>query len=57
MCDFLVEGKIMVELKAMRRLGEVEEAQILNYLKATCIQVGLLFNFGEISLKYKRMIV
>jgi GxxExxY protein len=45
-CDFLVEGKILVELKAMRRLSEVEEAQILNYLKASSVRVGLLFNFG-----------
>lgn len=55
-CDFYVEEKILVELKAMRQLGEVEEAQILNYLKASAIRVGLLFNFGEKSLKYKRVI-
>lgn len=56
-CDFLVEGKIVVELKAIRRLSEVEEAITLNYLKASSIRVGLLFNFGEPSLKYQRLIV
>jgi len=55
-CDFLVEGKVVVELKAIKRLTGLEEAQILNYLKASGIQVGLLFNFGETSLKHKRIV-
>lgn len=55
-CDFLVEGKILVELKSIRVLTEIEEAQIQNYLVATKIKLGLLINFGEMSLKYKRII-
>ena len=56
-CDFLVEDKVLVELKAMKRLTEIEEAQILNYLKASGIKVGLLFNFGEKSLRHKRVVL
>ncbi|MFH1370313.1 MAG: GxxExxY protein [Planctomycetota bacterium] len=55
-CDFLVDRKVLVELKAMAVLTEVEEAQVLNYLKVTGLQVGLLVNFGQRSLKYKRLI-
>ncbi len=44
--DILVDGKIILELKAARTLAEENEAQILNYLKATNIEVGLLMNFG-----------
>jgi GxxExxY protein len=55
-CDFLVDGKVLVELKATQLLTEVEEAQVLNYLRATGLRVGLLVNFGQRSLKYKRLI-
>lgn len=55
-CDFLVENAVIVELKALRQLTAVEEAQLLNYLKATNMKVGLLINFGEVSLKYKRFV-
>ena len=55
-CDFLVEDKVLVELKAIKQLTAVEEAQVLNYLKATDIELGLLLNFGASSLKYKRII-
>lgn len=44
--DLLVEGKIIVELKAVRSIDPSHEAQLLNYLRATEIEVGLLFNFG-----------
>ncbi|MCK4353139.1 GxxExxY protein [candidate division WOR-3 bacterium] len=54
--DFVVDGKIIVEIKAIRCLSESEEAQLQNYLKATGIRVGLLFNFGECSLNYKKLI-
>jgi len=54
--DFLVDGKIIIEIKAMKCLTDIEEAQLQNYLKATSIKIGLLFNFGEKSLKYKRII-
>jgi GxxExxY protein len=56
-CDFLVGEKVLVELKALKAVTSVEEAQILNYLKATGLQVGLLINFGEQSLKYKRLVL
>jgi GxxExxY protein len=56
-CDFLVDGKVLVELKALKTITNVEEAQVLNYLKATGLQVGLLINFGEQSLRYKRLVL
>ena len=54
--DFLVEKKVVVEIKAMKQLTDIDEAQLQNYLKASEIRVGLLINFGEKSLKYKRII-
>ena len=51
--DLLVDNKIIVEIKAARRLTEEHEAQLLNYLKATNIEVGLLLNFGPVP-KIKR---
>ena len=44
--DILVDNKVIVEIKAARRLAKENEAQLLNYLKATDIEVGLLLNFG-----------
>jgi GxxExxY protein len=44
--DLLVDGVVIVELKAIQRLGPEEEAQLLNYLRATPYEVGLLLNFG-----------
>ena len=44
--DLLVEGKVIVELKAAEAISPAHEAQLLNYLKATGISVGLLLNFG-----------
>ena len=44
--DLLVDGAVIVELKAIQRLGPEEEAQLLNYLRATPYEVGLLLNFG-----------
>ncbi len=50
--DLVVEGKVIVEVKAVGELQKVHEAQLINYLKATSIQVGLLINFGpEIEIK------
>jgi GxxExxY protein len=45
--DLLVEDSVIVELKAVRELSEEHEAQLLNYLKATIYEVGLLMNFGR----------
>jgi len=53
-CDFIVEDKILVEIKALKKISEIEYAQVINYLKATGIKVGLLINFGSASLEYKR---
>ena len=55
--DFLVEGNVLVELKAQISLEDVHLAQILNYLKAYKIEIGLLINFGEKSLNFKRLIL
>ena len=52
--DFVCFGNVIVELKAIRKLGGLEEAQLLNYLKATNYPVGLLLNFGASSLEYER---
>ena len=52
--DFLCYENVVVELKALRKLSTIEEAQILNYLKATGFETGLLINFGSKSLEYKR---
>ncbi|QNF33824.1 GxxExxY protein [Adhaeribacter swui] len=54
--DFLVESKVLVELKAVSEINTLHYAQIINYLTAYKLQVGLLFNFGEESLKFKRFI-
>jgi len=53
--DFFVEGKIMVEIKAIIELENVQLAQAKNYLEAYNMQVGLLLNFGSISLQVKRL--
>ena len=53
--DFLVEDKIMVELKAVIKLEDVHLAQALNYLEAYKLETGLLINFGSKSLEFKRV--
>ena len=55
--DLICYGKIIVELKALTALTSQHESQLINYLKATGIKVGLLVNFGERSLKYKRLVL
>ena len=55
--DFVVEEKILVELKAVKELDDDHLAQILNYLKAYKLEVGLLINFGGKSLKFKRVVL
>lgn len=54
--DFFIEGKIMVELKAIIQLEDVHLAQALNYLEAYNLETGLLINFGAKSLQYKRLL-
>ena len=53
--DFLVDGKISVELKAIVKLEDVHLAQAMNYLEAYNLEVGLLINFGSKSLEFKRV--
>jgi GxxExxY protein len=55
--DFVVEGKVLVELKAVTALEDVHLAQVLNYLKAYRLEVGLLINFGSKSLTFKRLVL
>jgi len=52
--DFICYDKIIVETKALSQLMPEHDSQVLNYLKATGFQLGLLINFGEKSLVYKR---
>ena len=53
--DFLIEDRIMVELKALINLEDVHLAQALNYLEAYNLETGLLVNFGARSLQFKRL--
>ena len=55
--DFVVEGKVLIELKAVIELDDVHLAQVLNYLKAYRLEVGLLINFGSKSLTFKRLVL
>jgi GxxExxY protein len=54
--DFVVEGRVLVELKAIIELEDVHLAQVFNYLKAYKLEVGLLINFGSKSLTFKRLV-
>ncbi|OQX27496.1 MAG: GxxExxY protein [Desulfobacteraceae bacterium IS3] len=54
--DFLVEGKVMLEIKAVNKLEDVHFTQALNYLEASSLEIGLLLNFGAKSLEIKRLI-
>jgi len=53
--DFFVEGKVMVEIKAVEKLEDVHKAQAINYCEAYNIADGLLINFGSKSLDFKRV--
>jgi len=54
--DILVEDKVIIELKTVENLDKIHEAQLLNYLKATGINVGLLVNFKNTKAEIKRMV-
>jgi len=54
--DFLVAETVLVEIKALSELNHTHYAQTINYLEAYHLEVGLLINFGEPSLKYKRFL-
>lgn len=54
--DFVCYDKIIVETKAIQQLTGIDESQVINYLKATGFELGLLINFGAESLEYKRLV-
>ena len=54
--DFICYEEIIVEIKAISALSGLEEAQLINYLKATGLHIGLLLNFGSTSLEYRRLV-
>jgi len=55
--DILVEGKIILELKTVKTIDKIHEAQLLNYLKATGIRVGILVSFKHPKAEIKRMVL
>ena len=55
-CDIVVEDKVILELKAVKEINEIHEVQLVNYLKGTGIEVGLLINFGP-SVQVKRKVL
>ncbi len=55
--DFVCYSAIVLELKALTQIGPIEEAQVINYLKGTGYEIGLLLNFGRTSLQSKRYIL
>ncbi|MGA9452754.1 MAG: GxxExxY protein [Verrucomicrobiia bacterium] len=57
LADFVAYGKIIVELKALDKLTSREEAQVINYLKSSGLEVGVLINFGAPSLEWKRIML
>lgn len=54
--DFLVFDRVVLEIKALSCLGAVDDAQIINSLKCCRRELGLLFNFGELSLEWRRFV-
>jgi len=54
--DFVIENKIILEIKTVKNFENIHYAQLLNYLKATGLRVDYLINFGKLKLEWKRMI-
>jgi GxxExxY protein len=55
--DIIVNGSVVLELKAAKMIDEIHQAQLLNYLRATGLRVGLILNFGTPRLGIKRMVL
>jgi GxxExxY protein len=55
--DFICFDNVVVELKALARIGGIEQSQVINYLKVTGHEIGLLLNFGTRSLDYRRLVL
>jgi GxxExxY protein len=55
--DIVVNGTVILELKAAKIIDEIHKAQLLNYLRATGLKVGLILNFGTSRLGIKRMVL
>ena len=54
--DLIVDGKVLLEQKAVASLSNLHQAQVLHYLKATGLKLGLLLNFGRERVEYKRLV-
>ena len=54
--DFICYNEVIIEIKAISGLTGLEESQLINYLKATGLKVGLLINFGNKSLEHRRLV-
>jgi GxxExxY protein len=54
--DFIINGNILIEIKKIGRLTKIDEVQMINYLGAASLKIGLLVNFGRTSLQWKRII-
>lgn len=55
--DFIIDSKVILELKATQEIGNLHIAQIISYLKSADLKVGLIFNFANKSLEWKRIVV
>ncbi len=55
--DLVVNGEILLEIKAVDNLSNLHKAQVLNYLKATGLKLGLLINFGKERVEYQRLVL
>jgi len=55
--DLVISAKVVVECKAVNNLDPVHEAQLMNYLKASGLRIGLLINFARPKLQYRRLVV
>lgn len=55
--DILVDSKIILELKSVEKIADAHRAQMLNYLRATRLRLGMILNFSKKSLEYKRLVI